>query len=204
MIMTDRISNVIIRSSFAVLIFLFILTSCGSENNSKKVKQNNDSIESSDSLEKRITETESYDLLNLAIQNEDGFNHKYGNKKLRIKNLVVEDISKYGNELQCLAYSPSDSLLSHTSQKGDLSKNVAEYRDFVNDIPCKTNPDFTYYFDLFFAETANTAGIKAMKLKEEKLLKKSYFYSVITIEGESITFSDNIFSLKNCRIINTK
>ncbi|MFH0867220.1 MAG: hypothetical protein V1904_13580 [Bacteroidota bacterium] len=186
--------------TFVFLFAFFLFISCGTVDTNDKVKKSQDSARIADSLSKIITEVESWDLLQLAMTNEAGFKNKYGNKKLKIKNLVVDNITKKGT-IECLAYSPADSILSNTSQKGDVTKKVTEHRDYVNDIPCKINPDFTYYFDVALAETTDTSGIKTKKMKEEKLSRKSYFFSILTIECESISFKEDVFSLKNCKVI---
>lgn len=180
---------------------IFMIPSCGNDTNNRSASEVQDSILKADSISKMIMEVESWDLLKLALENEEGFMNKYGNKKLRIKNLVVDDILKGGFVLQCLAFSPEDSLLSNTSQKGDVTKNVAEHRDYVNDTICKVNSDFSYFFELKLKEQVSTADVKVKKVEAEKLSKKSYFYSVIEAEGESIVFKENTFSLNNCSII---
>jgi hypothetical protein len=186
--------------NFFLLFAAFLILSCGPGKSSDRSKEIKDSTLKADSMAKILTEAESWDMLQLAMTNEAGFNNKYGNKKLRIKNLVVDDISKKGT-IHCLAYSPVDSMISNTSQKGDAAKKVAEYKDFVNEVPCRINSDFTYHFNITLADASDTIGLKVKKIKEEKLSRKSYFYSIITIEGESIIFKEDVFTLKNCKVL---
>jgi hypothetical protein len=198
-----RTSGTLLNALISIVFItsVFLLMSCGAGSNAKRAKEIQDSVYKADSMAKIFTEVESWDLLKLAMENEGGLKNKYGNKKLHIKNLVVDNITKAGFVMQCLAYSPKDSLISNTSQKGNTADKVAEIRDYVNDVPCKINSDFTYFFDLTCDEMEDTALLKVKKIKESKLLKESHFYTVVTIEGENISFSENAFTLDNCKII---
>lgn len=183
-----------------IIVHTFI--SCGTTNTSDKNRNSQDSVKKADSISKIVPEVESWDLLLIALENEAGFNNKYGRKKIKIKNLVVDNITMEGKTIQCLAYSPIDSTISNTSQKGDAIKKVVEMRDYVNDVPCKINSDFTYFFDLHFTEIPDSSKMKLKQVKEGKLSRKSFFFTVITVEGESILFKENAFSLNNCKILN--
>jgi hypothetical protein len=179
---------------------VFSLVSCGPGDNQKKAKAYQDSVYKADSLAKCIQEIESWEIFQLGINNEEGLLNKYGNKRIRIKNLVLDNIMTDHVTIQCLAYSPKDSLLSSTSIEGDKIKNLAEWVDFVNGVKCKFNPDFTYFFELHSSESLDTSLLKPRITKETLLSKKSFYKTILTVEGDSICINSNSFVLKNCTI----
>ena len=183
--------------SILSLCLLILLTSCEYKNNSKTISKK-DNTQSADTIPVSVN---SWSMMQLAISNKEGFKSKFGNKKIRVNNLVVDEIILGDYTVQCLAYSPEDSLLSNTSQKGNPSDRVAEYRDYINEVPCRINPDFTYHFELKFKDPVNTEKLKTKKMIEEKLFKKSYFYSILNVEGESATFKEDVIIMENCKII---
>jgi hypothetical protein len=186
-----------------IAIILFSLIACGPSDKEKKAKAFQDSVKLADSLGKITTDVESWDLYKLWIKNKNSLLNKYGNKKIRIKNLVVDNILSDGYSLQCLAFSAKDSMLSNTSQKGDKQKKIAEWLDIVKDIPCKPNVDFTYFFELHMDMPIDTIGIKSKIVKGATLLKKSCFSSIIDVEGSSLKIdaSTNSIVLENCKIV---
>lgn len=179
------------------------IVACGPSDKEKKLKSYKDSLSRADSIGKNIPVVESWDLYKLWLKNKSGLLNKYSNKKICVNNLVVSNILSDGYSLLCLAYSAKDSLLSNTSQKGDKKKRITEWLDLVNDIPCKHNVDFTYLFELHMDMPIDTIRIKQKVIKEAPLLKKSYFTSIINVEGSSLRIdeSTNSIILQNCKII---
>lgn len=186
-----------------IVIVIFSIISCGPSAKEKKAKAYQDSLKHADSIGKIIMEVESWDLYKLWIKNKSSLLNKYGNKTIYIKNLVVDNILSDGYGVQCLAFSAKDSLLSNTSQKGDKEKKIAEWLDVVNDIPCKPNVDFTYFFELHMDVPIDTIRIKSKTIKGATLLKKSCFSSIIDIQGNSLRIdaSTNSIVLENCKIV---
>jgi hypothetical protein len=186
-----------------IAIAVFSLIACGPSDKEKKTKAYQDSIKLADSLGKIITEVESWDLYQLWIKNKNSVLNKYGNKTILIKSLVVDNVLSDNYGLQCLAFSAKDSLLSNTSQKGDKQKKIAEWLDVVNDIPCKPNVDFTYFFELHMDVPIDTIRIKSKIVKGAPMLKKSCFSSIVDVQGNSLKIdaSTNSIVLENCKIV---
>jgi hypothetical protein len=186
-----------------IAIVIISIVACGPGDKEKKAKAYKDSLKLADSLGKITTEVESWDLYKLWTKNKNSLLNKYGNKNIYIKNLAVDNILSDGFSLQCLAFSAKDSMLSNTSQKGDKEKKIAQWLDVVNDIPCKPNVDFTYYFELHMDVPIDTIRIKSKTVKGSLLLKKNYFSSIIDVEGNSLSIdaSTNSLVLQNCKIV---
>jgi len=183
-----------------IVIVVFLLSSCGSGSNEKRARSYQDSIYKVDSIEKSMTVNESWDIFKLGLKNAGGLVNKYGNKRIKIKNLVLDEVMNDNKTVHCLAYSPKDSMLSSTSQKGDKLKKVAEWIDIVNDVQCKNNPDFTYFFELQFSEPVDTSALKQKIITEEYMSKKTFYRTILTVEGDSLAFNSNTFYLRNCVI----
>ncbi len=189
---------------FVTVIIFFSFASCGPGKNEKRVQAYQDSLYKVDSLAKAVPEVESWNIFQLFLKNEDGLKNKYSNKRIRVKNLVLDNVWSGNLVMQCFAYSPKDSLLSNTSQKGDKSVKIAEWQDIVNDSICKYNPDFTYYFELHYNELIDTAALKQRIVKENSYSRKTFYSSVLTVEGDFTSINSNSFVLKNCTIKENK
>jgi len=184
---------------FATCIIIF-LASCGPGKNEKRVKAYQDSINKLDSIAKAVPEVESWDIFQLFLKNEGGLKNKYLNKRIRVKNLVLDNVWADNIVMQCLAYSAKDSLLSNTSQKGNRADKIAEWQDIVNDSICKYNTDFTYYFELHFNEPVDTTALKQRIVVEKPYSRKNSFNSILTVEGDFKSINSNSFMFKKCAI----
>ncbi len=192
------------RKFFALMMFTMIVvfSACGPTAEEQKEKARQDSIRQADSIAKLVVEAESYDVYLAGTKDTAAFKAKYAGKHVILKNLVVNGIWS-DKVVQCLAYSPSENMLSNPSREGDVAKKISKWQDLVQGTECKYNTDlvsFSWYFKLSFAAPIDASKLKERDLKEEKMTKICNYPTVLTIEGDSLSIESNNFILKNCVI----
>ena len=182
---------------------IMIFTACGPSDKEIKEKAIQDSVRKADSIAKIIIEAESWDVYLAGKNNEAEFKSKYTNKKLLLKNLVINGIWSSKKVMQCLAYSPSEMMVSNPSKEGDSKKKISKWQDLVQKEVCKYNTDlksFSYYFELHFDSPADVTGLKERDLKEEGDSRICNYATILTVEGDSLIAEGNNFKLLNCVI----
>jgi hypothetical protein len=180
---------------------------CGPSAKEIKEKAIKDSIQKADSIASLIVNAESWDVFKSGKNNEAEFKTKYAGKKLLLKNLVINSIWSSNKVIQCLAYSPTELMVSNPSKEGDAKKKISKWEDFVQNNACKFNTElvsFAYYFELHFNTPADVSGLKGRDLKEEPNKFQCNYPSIITIEGDSLALTSNNFVLRNCVIKEVK
>jgi len=186
----------------SLIAFVLMFTACGPSEKEKKEKAKQDSIAKADSIAKSIVEVESYDFMLAGKDEPDAFKSKYSNKKLLIKNLVVENIWDSKKIVQCIAYMPKDTLLGSDSRMGDKKKKIDGSLDVVQGVTCKYNEKFygPYYVELHFDNPVDVKTLKEREVKDEPGVKVWNYFSILTVEGDSAYIKSNSFIVNHCVI----
>lgn len=186
----------------SLVAFMLMFAACGPSEKEKKEKAKQDSIAKADSIAKSIVEVESYDFLLAGKDDTATFRSKYSNKKLLIKNLVVENIWDSKKIIQCLGYMPKDTMLASDSRMGDKKKKIDGSLDVVQGLTCKYNENFygPYYIELHFDNPVDVKTLKEREVKDEPGVKVWNYFSILTVEGDSAYVKSNSFIVNNCVI----
>jgi hypothetical protein len=184
-------------------------TACGPSEQELREKAVKDSIRVADSLAALVVEAESWAVYKTGKDDQAGFKANYEGRKVLLKNLVVNGIWSGNEVIQCLAWSPSEMMVSNPSKEGDPKKKISRWEDSVQGGLCKFNTDlvsFAWYFKLVFKEPVDVSNIKPRDLKEEPGKYFCNYPTVLSVEGDSLMIESNQFVLKNCVIkeISTK
>lgn len=184
----------------AIVILMF--SACGSSGKNKKDKSMQDSIAKVDSIAKLVVEVDSWDFYKAGKDDTTAFKANYGNRKLIIKNLVVENVWSDKKTVQCIAYLPQDKLLSSPSKEGDKKNKLDASVDIVQGITCKYNTDLysPYYIELHFKSPVDENAVKERIVVDEPGSKIWNYFTILTVEGDSAVAVSNNFILKNCII----
>jgi hypothetical protein len=186
----------------SLVVMVVLMSACGPSEKAKKEKATQDSIAKADSIAKSIVEVESYDFLLAGKDDTAAFKSKYSNRKLVIKNLVVENIWDDKKNIQCLAYIPKDTVLASTSRPYDKKRKMDASINVVQGLTCKFNEQFygPYYIELRFKNPVDIKTLKEREVKEEPKTKFWKYFSVLTVEGDSAYIRSNSFVVNNCVI----
>ncbi len=179
---------------------LFLISACGLSAKEKKEKFTNDSITKADSIAKSIVAVESWDFYLTAKKDTNAFKNKYAHKKLILSNLVLENIWSSKKILQCLAYSPKDSIVSSPSRDAVKKLKLDKSQTIVQGITGKYYPEGPYYIELHFNTPVDIATLKECFVKEESKVKFWNYYTILTVEGDSAYIRSNSYVINNCVI----